>query len=711
MTDLELEGVKARKEDILARLSELQVPTFKTHAKKKLKSNHHFSVGDAIVPQPETGDTHWDFMLKEMKWLSTDFTSERQRHVTLRKKTANAVQTYFEKAQVRHQRQLQDAFLKRRKRAAKLGRDVLKHYWNKLDRIIGYKQKIVHDSSKQTAMNQQLVKLVQLTERYNRGLLIDDKNNETTNEIEAALQQPARTSRRLIRDYVLLDQSTEDEQQWSDGTDESYEENSSDASSDDETTLQQAEWQETHQIPYQANPEELRLLHEEATMTVQEVVERLQQQQEPSSRVVRFNDENNSNDQSMVEEDDAMESSNDTDSMDDDDDEFAVPNPADLVDDERTLIAEEQLPPEMDPDSELALLQQENELSLDELRQKYAVPCTNDNSHEPPSGNNTDSASSDNNSDSSDLEADDEFEPPQREVVDDETTMIAEERLGRDMSYQEEIDLLNRENSMSVEELRRLYAGMDNNGHDDNNSGSEAAVDEEMEVEPEQARPSSQLSELWSHQDQENDDAFVLEEDPVDDETTIEAEERLGPTMSAQDEIALLQREGELPIEELRKLYASNDTSSDNGNEPASRKRPRDGNDADNGTDSRQRVKTDKADDDDGVAAMVRLEASAEQARQSMVTRPFFIPKWVKLREYQQIGLNWLVSLQSRRLNGILADEMGLGYVVSECCCCCRFKTHSRTNHSRKKLFSERPCRRLLCSDIWLASKGFGVLI
>ena len=32
-----------------------------------------------------------------------------------------------------------------------------------------------------------------------------------------------------------------------------------------------------------------------------------------------------------------------------------------------------------------------------------------------------------------------------------------------------------------------------------------------------------------------------------------------------------------------------------------------------------------------------------------------------KLREYQLIGLDWLVAMDERRLNGILADEMGLG--------------------------------------------------
>ena len=34
------------------------------------------------------------------------------------------------------------------------------------------------------------------------------------------------------------------------------------------------------------------------------------------------------------------------------------------------------------------------------------------------------------------------------------------------------------------------------------------------------------------------------------------------------------------------------------------------------------------------------------------------------LREYQLIGLNWLVTLHNKKLNGILADEMGLGKTI-----------------------------------------------
>ena len=42
-------------------------------------------------------------------------------------------------------------------------------------------------------------------------------------------------------------------------------------------------------------------------------------------------------------------------------------------------------------------------------------------------------------------------------------------------------------------------------------------------------------------------------------------------------------------------------------------------------------------------------------------------PNGASLREYQMVGLQWLVSLYNNRLNGILADEMGLGKTVQVC--------------------------------------------
>lgn len=39
-------------------------------------------------------------------------------------------------------------------------------------------------------------------------------------------------------------------------------------------------------------------------------------------------------------------------------------------------------------------------------------------------------------------------------------------------------------------------------------------------------------------------------------------------------------------------------------------------------------------------------------------------PGGARLREYQHVGLKWMVSLYNNNLNGILADEMGLGKTV-----------------------------------------------
>lgn len=44
------------------------------------------------------------------------------------------------------------------------------------------------------------------------------------------------------------------------------------------------------------------------------------------------------------------------------------------------------------------------------------------------------------------------------------------------------------------------------------------------------------------------------------------------------------------------------------------------------------------------------------------IKQPFLVKG--QLREYQQIGLNWLAMLHQKRINGILADEMGLGKTI-----------------------------------------------
>ena len=63
---------------------------------------------------------------------------------------------------------------------------------------------------------------------------------------------------------------------------------------------------------------------------------------------------------------------------------------------------------------------------------------------------------------------------------------------------------------------------------------------------------------------------------------------------------------------------------------------------------------------DDSVGGLGSEAASS--AAVGRVKPPFLLRHG--LRDYQQQGLEWLVSLYERRLNGILADEMGLGKTI-----------------------------------------------
>lgn len=57
------------------------------------------------------------------------------------------------------------------------------------------------------------------------------------------------------------------------------------------------------------------------------------------------------------------------------------------------------------------------------------------------------------------------------------------------------------------------------------------------------------------------------------------------------------------------------------------------------------------------------FEEEEEDDDQIVGTRFEATPPYIKgeMRDYQLRGLNWLISLYERGINGILADEMGLG--------------------------------------------------
>ncbi|XP_032533572.1 helicase SRCAP, partial [Chiroxiphia lanceolata] len=216
----------------------------------------------------------------------------------------------------------------------------------------------------------------------------------------------------------------------------------------------------------------------------------------------------------------------------------------------------------------------------------------------------------------------------------------------------------------------------------------------------------------------EDDDEFAAEdEEGEDEEDTIAAQERLEGDVDHQQELDDLAREGALPMEELLQRYAGAFTDSDCDSAPgASSTRsdspvplppspvplpnspvplpnspvpfpnspvpfpnspvprpdspvpPGEGGAAPGPApatpSSGPAGSAPKKEISDIAAAAESLQPKGYTLATTQVKTP--IPHLLRgtLREYQHIGLDWLVTMYEKKLNGILADEMGLGKTI-----------------------------------------------
>ncbi|XP_029618567.1 E1A-binding protein p400-like isoform X8 [Salmo trutta] len=182
-----------------------------------------------------------------------------------------------------------------------------------------------------------------------------------------------------------------------------------------------------------------------------------------------------------------------------------------------------------------------------------------------------------------------------------------------------------------------------------------------------------------------------LAEEVQDEESTIEEQEAMEVAADQKAELADLAKDAEMPLDALVKQYAGAYTDNFDWPQPAP---PSDEEDRDETEDMESSLDSpheavvidsllsvdqyrgsDKAcptgadgkpkKDIAEVAAATELILPKGSARTTSSVRnqaPFLLHG--SLREYQQIGVDWLASLHKKHLNGILADETALGKTV-----------------------------------------------
>lgn len=283
--------------------------------------------------------------------------------------------------------------------------------------------------------------------------------------------------------------------------------------------------------------------------------------------------------------------------------------------------------------------------------------------------------------------SDDDFRPDENSSDDEETIAAAEaESHVAKEEQNEEIAALQRESQMDFDEfLNELPKDYLENRDKIKISDNEEEPDDK----------SSTITDSSEKKKKAKDEEFTVdsEEDTDDVEDTIDEQEEKEGSVDYKAEIDQLQAEGEMSIEELMKKYSGPPPDEEKMDESDDNKEVSDEENSDEENsdeeseeisdensdisdeekvglkslleDTREKNKTDDNDLINDVAAIAEsIQPKGNTLSSTDVVTP--VPFLLKhsLREYQHIGLDWLVTMFERKLNGILADEMGLGKTI-----------------------------------------------
>eukprot|EP00063_Salmo_salar_P039741 XP_014014576.1 PREDICTED: uncharacterized protein LOC106579300 isoform X2 [Salmo salar] len=258
---------------------------------------------------------------------------------------------------------------------------------------------------------------------------------------------------------------------------------------------------------------------------------------------------------------------------------------------------------------EMELLRQEGTMSLAELLSTLKRPHSQDSEEE----------CSDNSSTT--VEEDEEFTANEEDAEDEEDTIAAQEVVEGEADHAGELDDLAKEGDMTVEELLEKYKGAYASDFEEPSASASPASTEESENSGDEEEESEEEESDVESNTTSSDDEDSEEEEVSDIEEEDSDEDECGEGM----EILLKEGDhspplptGPRPKKEISHIAATAESLQPKGYTLATTK-----------------VKT---------------------------PIPFLLVG--QLREYQHIGLDWLVTMYEKKLNGILADEMGLGKTI-----------------------------------------------
>ncbi|CAF0730259.1 unnamed protein product [Brachionus calyciflorus] len=142
--------------------------------------------------EPQRIKTHWDYVLDEMVWMSTDFAQERKWKINSCRKIAQSIQKYFKEKELKLEQAQKEEEKRHKKQAGLIAREI-QLFWKQVEKIIEYKHKSINEEKRKVEMDKHLNFIVDQTEKYSSWLMESlnqsreksiDNNNDDDDDVK-----------------------------------------------------------------------------------------------------------------------------------------------------------------------------------------------------------------------------------------------------------------------------------------------------------------------------------------------------------------------------------------------------------------------------------------------------------------------------------------------------------------------------------------------
>ncbi|KAK3083777.1 hypothetical protein FSP39_003020, partial [Pinctada imbricata] len=323
------------------------------------------------VQEPPRNKSHWDYLLEEMQWLAADFHQERKWKKAAARKVAKMVSKHFQELEQKEVKAEKEEAQKLKKIASQIAKQI-REFWSNIEKVVQYKQQTRLDEKRKKALDLHLNFIVDQTEKYSSWLSEGLKRGSNSGSLVG--------SRGTTPDH------SGDEDFSPEGNDE-----------DDEETIDKEEKESG--IDEDA-------LQKESEQPIEELLKNVPKEvlEKPAS----LHEEGGSDEE--VEEKDK---------------EFKIKDGEEEADVEDTIAEQEKAEKKVDYSRELRDLEDESEMTMEELYKKYAGAYDSD-FEMPESDYDSD------DEESTDVEETDEEDDKEEEEEEEEEEMEEEAEEGKD---------------------------------------------------------------------------------------------------------------------------------------------------------------------------------------------------------------------------------------------------------------------------------------